>query len=213
MDKTGRLIVIEGSDGSGKATQIELLKKALEEKNVDFKVFDFPRYKDNVYGQLIERYLKGEFGNEVSPYLASLPFAMDRLLAKPEIEEALHAGKSVLCNRYTASNKAHMAANLPEDQREEFMGWLDKIEYEINGLPRPDLTIFLNVPSEISQQNITGEKDIHEANLRHLIEANKIYQSLAKSEPSWAVVECAENGRMKSAQEIHQKINALVYKW
>ncbi len=111
----GKLVVIEGSDGSGKATQVELLRKA-----IDCVVFDFPRYKDNIYGQLIERYLKGEFG-QVSAYFASLPFAIDRLLAKPEIEKALQNGKLVLCNRYTASNKAHMAANLPDMEREEFM--------------------------------------------------------------------------------------------
>lgn len=206
----GFLVVIEGSDGSGKATQLEFLKKTLEEKAVPFEVFDFPRYEDNVYGQLVKRYLNGEFGENVSPYLASLPFAMDRLLAKPLIEQAMKAGKLVLCNRYVSSNKAHMGANLPQEDREEFINWLNKVEYEVNGLPKPDLTIFLNVPAAIGQKNITGEKDIHEKSLKHLAEANGIYQKLSQTESSWEVVECTENGQMKSPEEIHRKIIAIV---
>ncbi len=208
----GSLVVIEGSDGSGKATQVGLLKKALGEKSVDFKAFDFPRYKDNIYGELAGRYLKGEFGeiDKVSPYLASLPFALDRSLAKPQIEKALNEGKLVLCNRYTASNKAHMGANLPQNQRREFTYWLDKVEYEINGLPRPDLTIFLDVPAEISQRNITREKDMHEENLEHLRQANEIYHTLSKQEPNWVVVECSQNSLMKYPEEIHQKITEIL---
>lgn len=211
--RRGKLIVIEGSDGSGKSTQVELLKKALDEKGMELEVFDFPRYEDNIYGDLVKRYLNGEFGeiDKVSPYLASLLFAMDRFLAKGEIEEALKNGKIVLCNRYTASNKAHMGANLPEDKREEFIGWIDEVEYKVNGLPKPDLTIFLNLPPEIGQQNIQGEKDIHEKNLQHLKAANEIYQHLAESEPNWRVVECCENGQIKSPEAIHKDITAIVF--
>lgn len=206
MDKNqGKLIVIEGSDGSGKATQVELLKKAL----VGSVVFDFPRYEDNIYDALIKRYLNGEFGSEVSPYFASLPFAMDRLLAKPEIEQALKDGKIVLCNRYTASNKAHMGANLPENERNEFIVWLDKIEYETNKLPRPNLTIFLNVPPKIGQRNISN-RDIHEQSIKHLLEANKIYQELAK-EPNWVTIECTENGQMKLPEEIHRELLSVIH--
>lgn len=201
----GRLIVIEGSDGSGKATQIELLKKAF----VESVVFDFPRYKDNIYGELVGRYLKGEFGN-LSPYFASLPFAMDRALAKPQIEQALRDGRLVLCNRYVSSNKAHMGANLPSEERAEFFNWLDRVEYEVNGLPKPDLTIFLQVSPDIGQKNITGEKDIHEKSLKHLTEANKIYQDLANSEPNWKIVECSENDQMKSPEIIHQRVMEIL---
>lgn len=206
----GFLLVIEGSDGSGKATQVELLSETLKEKGIPFIVFDFPRYEDNVYGELIKRYLNGEFGDKVSPYLASLPFAMDRFLAKPQIEKALSEGKVVLCNRYSASNKAHMAANLPESERDRFMKWLGRVEYEINQLPLPDLTIFLNVPPEIGQKNIEGEKDIHEASFRHLEEANKIYQDLARTEPNWKVLECTEGGQMQSPVVIHQRVVKIV---
>ena len=200
----GLLIVIDGIDGSGKATQVELL-----EKEIDCVIFDFPRYEDSIYGALIKRYLNGEFGNEVSPYLVSLPFAMDRLLAKQEIEKALQEGKIVLCNRYTASNKAHMGANLSESKREEFINWLDKIEYETNMLPKPDLTIFLNVPPQIGQRNISN-RDIHEKNIKHLLEANKIYQELAK-EPGWVTIECTENGQMKTPEEIHMELLSVTH--
>ena len=147
MKNIGKLIVIDGIDGSGKTTQIELLGKYLSEKNIPYEVINFPRYGENIYADLITRYLEGEFGsiNEINPYLMALTFAGDRLLAKPLIEGWLAAGKVVIANRYVSASKAHLGANLPEDQRENFMEWVDKLEYETNSTPKPDLNILLNV--------------------------------------------------------------------
>lgn len=202
--KKGHLIVIEGIDGSGKTTQMELLKQAL-----DCEVISFPRYEDNIYGKLIKRYLEGEFGgiNQVNPYLMALTFAGDRFLAKPLIEKWLSEGKIVLANRYVSSSKAHLGANLPEKIREEFFKWLGELEYQTNGLPRADLTVLLSVDPKIAQTNVLGGgPDIHEEDLKHLEQANRIYLRFAKEENSWYVVDCMNNRAMKTREEIHQEI-------
>lgn len=207
--KQGSLIVIEGIDGSGKTTQVELLTKYLSKKNIPCEVISFPRYEENIYGGLVKRYLEGEFGSisEVNPYLMSLPFAGDRFLAKPLIEQWLNKGKVVIANRYISSSKAHLGANLPEEKREEFMGWLDELEFETNKIPKPDLTILLDVYPEIGQQNVRGEhKDIHEQDLEHLQNAYEIYLDLSKAESNWKVVGCMENGKMKDEQDIHKLV-------
>lgn len=212
MDK-GKLVVIEGIDGSGKTTQVNLLAEGLEAQKVPYEIISFPRYDDNIYGKLIRRYLEGEFGriDQVNPYLMALAYAGDRLLAKPQIERWLSEGKLVLANRYTSSSKAHMGANLPEGKREEFFKWLDELEYKTNGMPKPDLTIILSVDPKIAQKNaLGGGPDIHEEDLRHLEEANKTYLDLAKKEKGWQVINCADGDRMKSPQDIHSQAIVIV---
>ena len=212
--KKGLLIVIEGIDGSGKTTQINLLAKALEDQKIPYEVISFPRYGDNIYADLVTRYLEGEFGSisEVNPYLISLTFAGDRLLAKLKIDKWLAEGKLVLANRYVSSNKAHLGANLPEEKREEFLKWLDELEYEINGIPREDLTILLTIDPTVGQQNVSGENhpDLHEQNLKHLEEANKIYLELAKKENNWKLVDCMEGDRMRRPEEINRELVRIV---
>lgn len=213
--KKGSLIVIDGIDGSGKTTQVELLKQASGLQGQALQVISFPRYEDNIYGKLIKRYLEGEFGdiNQVNPYLMALAFAGDRLLAKPQIDGWLSEGKIVIANRYVSASKAHMGANLPEGERSEFIKWLDELEYETNGMPKEDLTILLTVDPKIGQKNILGKHtDIHEENLQHLEQANRIYLSLAKKEDNWYVVDCMEDGQMKPREEIHQAIACLLQK-
>lgn len=207
--KKGRLIIIEGIDGSGKTTQIELLKQAL-----DCEVISFPRYEDNIYGKLIKSYLEGEFGsiNEVNPYLMACIFAGDRSLAKSLIEKWLSEGKIVIANRYVSSSKAHLGANLPEEKQKEFIYWLDALEYETNKLPKENLTILLTIDPKIAQKNVSGKHtDIHEENLRYLKEANKIYLELAKKEKNWYVVDCMNDGEMKTKAQIHQEVVSIFY--
>lgn len=212
--RTGKLIVIEGIDGSGKTTQIELLKQALGSQGLALQVISFPRYEDNEYGKLVKRYLEGEFGsiNEVNPYLMSLAYAGDRVLAKPLIEKWLNEGKLVLTNRYVSSSKAHMGANLPEEKRAEFFNWLDVLEYETNKIPRENLTVLLTVDPEVGQKNVQAvhRSDIHEDNLKHLEEANGIYLELSRAEPNWEVINCMENGQMRSKEDIHQEIMQIL---
>lgn len=206
----GKLIVIDGIDGSGKTTQIELLSKYLALQGQALQIIDFPRYEDNIYGKLIKRYLEGEFGsiNNVNPYLIALAFAGDRLLAKPLIANWLNEGKLVLANRYVSASKAHLSANLPENQREEFIKWLDKLEYETNGMPKPDLTILLKVDPKVGQKNALKDHltDMHEESIDHEQKAAKIYLELSQSEENWVVVNCTDGDKMRLKEEIQKDI-------
>ncbi|OGE64431.1 dTMP kinase [Candidatus Daviesbacteria bacterium RIFCSPLOWO2_02_FULL_36_7] len=212
--KRGRLIVIEGIDGSGKTTQIELLKEYLASQGVPLEVISFPRYEENIYGRLIKRYLEGEFGSleKINPYLMACIFAGDRMLAKDQIEQWLSEGKIVIANRYVSSSKAHMGANLPEEKRAEFLSWLDELEYETNKIPKEDLTILLDIEPRIGQKNVLGRHtDLHEENLKHLEQASKIYLELAKKESNWYVTPCMTDGKMKSLEDIYQEIAQVLY--
>lgn len=219
----GKFIVIEGTDGSGKTTQIKLLSGYLKKVKIPHQIMDFPRYEDNVYGKLVGRYLKGEFGgiHEVSPYLAALTFAGDRALAKPLMDKALKNGKLLIANRYVLSNKAHMSTYLPESQREAFIKWLDALEYGANDLPKEDLVIFLYLDPEVAQKNIglkgkrlyLGEikRDIHENNLDHLKESARMYLELSKDK-NWEVINCMGKNGLRSIEEIHQEILKVLRK-
>jgi len=213
----GQFVVIEGTDGSGKATQTALLIDKLKKLQIPSGLYDFPRYEDNEYGKLVARYLKGEFGGleQISPYLASLPYAGDRMLAGPEIQKKLEQGEVVITNRYVLSNKAYMAARIAQSDRKQFLDWLDKLEYNVNRVPREDLVIFLYVPLKVSQQNIDErvqksylqdkKKDIMEANLKYMQQVEDVYMDLAKQN-NWSLIECTSNGLMRSREEIHEEV-------
>ncbi len=215
--RKGKLIVIDGGDGSGKATQTELLVNYLKSKNIHVKVFDFPRYYTSFHGKIVGRYLKGEFGdvNEVSPYLVSLAYAVDRAGARDEINEWLMKGGIVLTNRYTTSSMAYMSAKLPPEKREEFIEWLDELEYRIHRMPREDLVIYLDVPPKVGQELVGkkgnrgyiggAQKDIHEKNLAYLEEVEKIYLDLIKKKKNWVKIDCTEDHSIRSKEEIHQE--------
>jgi dTMP kinase len=204
----GRLIVIDGIDGSGKTTQVRLLKDALICETISF-----PRYEDNEYGRLVKNYLEGEFGliDEVDPHKMAYLFAGDRLLAKSQIEKWLAAGKMVIANRYISASKAHLGANLPDRERTEFFKWIEKLEYGTNKMPKEDLTIILEVDPKIGQKNVSGHgSDIHEENLEHLAKASKIYLELAKKEKNWYVIGCIKDGEMRAKEDIHQDIMQIL---
>jgi dTMP kinase len=147
MVTRGKLIALEGIDGSGKGTQLDLLASELDRRGLDTFRISFPRY-ESFYGKLVGRYLNGDFGSldAVDPHLSALLYAGDRLEAKPEIEAALSAGKIVLADRYIGSNMAHQSARVPPEQREEFFAWLKRLEYGLYALPMEDLVVYLRVP-------------------------------------------------------------------
>lgn len=214
MDKKqGKLIVIDGIDGSGKTTQINLLKKYLSEKNIPFEVISFPQYGQNEFTRQIQEYLEGKLGKleEVDPYFVAKLYAGDRLAVKERIKSWLDVGKLVIANRYVSSSKAHLGANLPKEKRAEFIGWIDRLEYQTNGMPKPNFTIFLNVDPKVGQENAKGKSnpDIHEKNLAHLQVAGEIYLELSRMEENWVVVNCMIGDKMRPKEDIQRDIIAI----
>ena len=218
--KSGTLLAIEGIDGAGKRTQTELLGKALAARGISLAHFSFPRY-ESFFGQLVARFLNGEFGplEAVDPHFSALLYAGNRLEAKPELDAALAAGKTLLTDRYIASNLAHQTARVPAAQRADFLAWLRRLEYGVYGLPVEDLVIFLRLAPASAQQmvgrkatrNYTDRKhDLQESNLAHLRETSLIYDQLA-AQANWVTIECAgPDGAVKPAPEIHKAIFAAV---
>jgi dTMP kinase len=217
MASRGKLIALEGIDGSGKRTQLDLLARALDARGHSTHRISFPRY-ETFFGKLVGRYLNGEFGTleTVDPHLSALLYAGDRLEAKPEIEDALSAGKFVLADRYVGSNLAHQSGRVPAEQRDEFSAWLKRLEYGLYGLPAEDLVIYLRVPvpeahrlvGQKSRRAYTDlERDIQEADTKHLEQTALIYDRLA-TEPNWARIDCmnAATGVLNSPEEIHRAV-------
>lgn len=206
----GKLLVIDGIDGSGKTTQIDLLSQYLKDKRVDFEVISFPQYGKNKYADYVHDYLSGKFGeiNSINPYDLAKVYGSDRKTVREQIKAWLEKGKLVIANRYVSSSKAHLGAHLDEDQRGEFISWIDKLEYGENNMPREDLTILLNVDPSIGQKNSQKRNypDLHEDNLRYLTMANKIFLELSKGKSNWVVIDCMEDGQMKSPDSINKSL-------
>lgn len=214
-NRRGKLIVIDGGDGSGKTTQSALLISYLSSQGVAVKGFDFPRYYSSFHGKFAGRFLAGEFGSDVSPYLASLAYALDRASAKEEMDQFLSHGGIIVSNRYATSNMAHQGARLPEGKRDEFLDWIDELEYKIHKIPREDIVIYLHVPWQVGMEltkkkgeraYLGNKQDILEADLLHRQEAEAMYLSLAKKRKNWVVIECVEEGVMLPKEIIHEKI-------
>jgi len=219
MARRGRFIAIEGIDGSGKRTQIDLLSRALEARGIAHARYSFPRYESS-FGQLVARYLNGEFGplEAVDAHLSALLFAGDRFESKAELEAALAEGKTVLADRYVGSNLAHQTARVGPQRREEFLSWLKRLEYGIYALPAEDLVIYLRLPA-VEAHRLIGLKagrdytslprDLQEADLKHLEQAALVYDRLA-TEPNWVTVECfdATAGELRPPEVIHRAVLA-----
>lgn len=220
----GKFVVIDGGDGSGKKTQLDLLAKRLRNEDNRVETFDFPQY-GNWSAQFVERYLRGEFGgvNEVSAKRASLFYALDRFEAASRISSWLSQGVVVLSNRYVSANKGHQLGKITsEPERREFLEWLNELEYKILGIPVPDLTLFLHMSAEIGQllvgskgerDYLKGKKrDIHEADLDHLKSAEKAYLFCLENDTleNWKKVSCFSGSQPKTREEVHQEIYALV---
>jgi dTMP kinase len=217
-DKAGIFIVLEGADGSGKGTQFKLLAERLKAVGFDVEVFDFPRYH-KTSSHFVQRYLNGDYGpaKDISPYTASLFYALDRYEAAPAIKKALAQGKIVLANRYVGSNMAHQGSkfNDPVQQRGFFV-WEDGLEFQMLGIPRPDFNFFLRVPAEVAYKLIAKKDereytkqshDEHEKDIDHLRRAVATYDTLCQLFPKdFFAIECVENNKLLSVAEINDKI-------
>jgi len=218
------LIVFEGIDGAGKNTQTGLLTQRVACEGLSSAVFSFPRYGLNPFARGISRYLNGEFGGleQVAPELAALLYAGDRYATRNELLEALDTHDIVLCDRYVSSNLAHQAAKLPESERTTLMDWILEIEYDAYQLPKPDLTLFLDVPVSVSERLILErgkrsytemQADIHERAKDYLANCRDVFVQLAEHHVGgrWSRVVCTGNdGSLLPAETIGNEIwNAI----
>jgi len=219
MPALGKLIAVEGIDGSGKRTQVQLLANALRTRGHSVYSTGFPQY-DSWFGKMVGQFLNGDFGplESVDPHFTALLYAGDRFEAKPKLEAALSNGQIVLADRYIASNLAHQTARVSPDKRSAFLEWIEHLEYGIYGLPRENLVLYLRVPAHEAQKLVaqksarsytSAQKDLLEASLRHLEEAAAMYDSLARR-PSWATIECfdAVSAAMRTPEEIAPEVLA-----
>jgi dTMP kinase len=217
MKSAGKLIAIEGIDGSGKRTQLDLLEKVLAARDFSAYSTGFPQY-DSFFGKMAGQFLNGEFGDleSLDPRLTALLYAGDRFEAKPKLLNALEAGKIVLVDRYVGSNLAHQTARVPTAKRDEFIEWVEHLEYDIYDLPREDLILYLRVPPHEAQSLVkkksarsytTAKQDLLEASLDHLQDATAIYDLLSRK-PRWVTIECFDTarGEMRSPNEISQQL-------
>jgi len=219
----GVFIVIEGTDGTGKATQTAKLVEYLKSKDKPVAVFDFPQYgQPSCY--FVDKYLNGGYGTQVNSRAASLFYALDRFEASFKIRQALAEGKTVVSNRYVASNMGHQGGKIDDaSKRHAYFQWNEDIEYNILGIPKPDLNIILHIPAEIAQKLVEhkesrayiggAKKDLHEKDLNHLKHAEQVYLEMTKLFPqNFTLISCMDKDRLMTIDEIHAKIVEVVNK-
>lgn len=220
--RRGKLIVIDGADGSGKATQAKLLVSALRKKGYNVKTLDFPRYEHNFFGGLIGRCLAGEYGDfiAVNPHIASVLYAADRFESKLLLEKWLKSGCIVILDRYVSANQIHQGGKIGDNKaRKKFLEWLDTMEFKVFELPRPDLVLYLDVPQEISDKLLSlgkqgisvnhaakGKKDIAENHKQYLLDSRKSALKIVKSKNNWKKIICAPRGKLLSREAIAEMI-------
>ena len=215
----GKLIVIEGTDGSGKSTQFKALTERLRNEGTEFKTLVFPRYSEPS-SALIRMYLGGEFGSnpsDVNAYAASAFYAVDRYASyKQDWGQWYENGGLIVSDRYTTSNAVHQTSKEPAEQQREFLRWLYEFEYDKLGLPRPDLTIYLDVPTAFTEKLMRHREastnttaDIHEKDMDYLATCRETGRAAAKFY-NWTIIDCVKDGRMRSIEDIHEEIYAKV---
>lgn len=215
----GKLIVIEGLDGSGKGTQAAELAKNLATRGAPVRKVSFPDYASDS-SALVKMYLSGQFGKDpqdVNAYAASTFYAVDRFASfKRDWGDFYQGGGIVVADRYTTSNAVHQCSKLPQEQWDAFLAWLFDFEYHLLGIPSPDLVVYLSVDPAVSQRLMTGryqgdesKKDIHEGNLAYL-RRSRLAAEYCSRRLGWQEIECCRNGQMRSVEAIQSDILALV---
>lgn len=220
--KKGKLIVLDGSDGSGKATQTRFLLARLKKEGYRVKTLDFPQYEANFFGKLIGECLVGDYGDfvKIDPHIGSVLYAADRFESKPKIEQWLKRGYIVVLDRYVSSNQIHQGGKIinPKHQK-EFLHWLDTMEHGVFGLPRPDTIIYLDVPTAISQTLLKTEDqkrkkvyvkrrktDLVESSEEYLRQSRTNALKLVKKLNQWTKIDCTKKGEMLSREAIAEKV-------
>lgn len=222
--KQGRLIVIDGSDGSGKATQTKLLVSKLKKDGVKVRTMDFPRYENNFFGEFIGECLTGEYGDflTLDPHITSVLYAADRFESSEKLKKWLDEGSTVILDRYVSANQIHQGGKIFDPtKRKKFLEWLDKMEYDIFKLPRPDKVIYLDVPIATSigllqqsqqkkQYQKEGKKDLVEQSRDYLENARRSALWLSRENKNWTRIECVKNEKLRSIEDIHGEISDVL---
>lgn len=216
----GRLISIEGIDGSGKGTQAALLRDALAARGLRTALISFPRYTETFFGARIGDFLNGRFGSlsEVHPFLAATLFAGDRLESRDMLRNTIASHDVVVLDRYVASNIAHQASKREGDERRQLTDWILTLEFNVNQLPRPDLAILLDLPATTAQKLIAKKNarsytdqpaDLQEADAEYLENVRRVYLDVAARDANWRVIDVERNGNLRKIEEIAAELLAL----
>lgn len=220
--KKGKLIIIDGIDGTGKATQTELLVKALKKRGIKTRTIDFPHYGVNFFGRLIGEYLSGAYGDftKTDPRIASVLYAADRFESSRRIREWISRGCIVVADRYVSANQIHQGGKIKDlKERKKFLNWLEALEYSVFKVPKPDLVIFLDVPVKVSRRWLEkkiaerrkkGRRDVAEENLRYLKNSRESGLFLEKKNKNWKKISCCKGMACMLPEEIHRRVLRLV---
>ena len=216
---SGKLIVFEGTDGAGKATQTRLLAQRFQTEGIPFHEIDFPRY-GNPFAEPARLYLNGALGSspgDVSAYAASTLYAVDRYASyKEDWGRDYEAGELILANRYTTSNAVHQASKLERAEREAFLSWLFDLEYRRLELPEPDLVVYLDLPVELTERLLRARRerthtqaDIHEQDEAYLRSCRENAREIAR-DLGWRRIDCSRNGDLRTPEDIHREVWSAV---
>lgn len=219
----GKLIVIDGIDGAGKATQTKLLIDRLNKERYKTATLDFPQYYNNFFGKIIGRFQNNEFGDAptIDPYLASVLYAADRWEAKEKLEKWLGEGRIVILDRYASSNQIHQGGKISNiDKKKQFLNFLEKMEFKVFKIPKPDAIIFLNVPYEVSKKLLIkkGTRGYVKNAKNDKVEKSRSYQEgayrqsleMVKKYNNWLEINCVSSGKILPPEEISEKVWKLV---
>jgi dTMP kinase len=213
----GKLIVIDGSDGAGKSTQVELLISRLRKEGRRIETTNFPQEK-NLFGALIKDSLDGKHGDfiKIDPYIVSSLYAADRFESKAKIEKWLASGTTVILDRYVSANQMHQGGKIKDTKaRTKFLTWLDRMEHEVFGIPRPDLIVYLHVPVMLSQKLLkqrARKMDLAEKDVQHLKNTEKSALFISTSQKNWKKIDCTDGQAILSREAIHERIYDVVRK-
>ncbi|QDT94437.1 nucleoside/nucleotide kinase family protein [Gimesia algae] len=211
------IIAIEGIDGSGKGTQAGRLHARCQAEGIKSSLIGFPRYDQTLFGKSIGDFLNGRFGelDEVNPFLASLLYAGDRFESRSHILNTIETSDVVIFDRYIPSNVAHQGAKLSGAERNEFIEWIEQIEFAIYKMPRLDLAILLDLPADYAQKLVAEKQarsytekvtDLQEADQSYLANVREVYLQLAEENQHWQKIECLQNETLRSIEEIGDEI-------
>lgn len=211
---SGKLIVIDGADGSGKATQARLLTEKLLANQHEVETLDFPRYEENHFGKLLRECLDGVHGDfmSVHPKIASALYAADRYESKKHIQEWLDAGKNVVLDRYVSANMMHQGSKVSgQEELADFLTWLDDMEHKVFGIPRPDLIIYLEVPAKVRQELLFSDVsrktiDVAELHEDHQLASEQTARNIVAMKNDWREINCAPEGSLRPREDIVEEI-------